>query len=257
MFTPFNNERKDSDIDMTPSGYFPNYGLSNSRSYMAKMNSKIRCNSLLAIGNPIVDISAEVTREILDKYHLKFGETVFADKNNVGFYQELENMPQVSYIPGGSIQNTLRIAAYCLNLEPSIRNFFKLTMLGATGADTYRDKIINSFNQLGVNHILEKIPNAQTSRCGVGIHMKERCLLPEIRASNLITDEFIKENMGEIIINSQRMNYGLNWEWSIIISKRIIKKYIFNINNNIFMYNVLHNYRYIIIRFNYGYSPIF
>ena len=199
MFTPFNNERKDSDIDMTPSGYFPNYGLSNSRSYMAKMNSKIRCNSLLAIGNPIVDISAEVTREILDKYHLKFGETVFADKNNVGFYQELENMPQVSYIPGGSIQNTLRIAAYCLNLEPSIRNFFKLTMLGATGADTYRDKIINSFNQLGVNHILEKIPNAQTSRCGVGIHMKERCLLPEIRASNLITDEFIKENMGEII----------------------------------------------------------
>ena len=198
MFTPFNNERKDSDIDMTPSGYFPNYGLGNSRSYIANMNSKIRFRSLLAIGNPIVDISAEVTREILDKYHLKFGETVFANKNNIGFYQELENMPQVSYIPGGSIQNTLRIAAYCLNLDPSIRQFFTLTMLGATGADTYRDKIINSFNQLGVNHILEKIPNAQTSRCGVGIHMKERCLLPEIRASNLITDEFIGEKQVEI-----------------------------------------------------------
>ena len=60
------------------------------------MNSKIRFRSLLAIGNPIVDISAEVTREILDKYHLKFGETVFANKNNVGFYQELENNLPVS-----------------------------------------------------------------------------------------------------------------------------------------------------------------
>ena len=196
MFTPFNNERKGSDIDMTPSGYFP---LGNSRSYMANNNSKFRFKSLLAIGNPIVDISAEVTREILDKYHLKFGETVFADKNNIGFYQELENMPQVSYLPGGSIQNTLRICAHCLNLDPSIKNnFFRLSMLGATGDDTYRDKIINSFNQLGVNYLLEKIPNVHTSRCGVGIHMKERCLLPEIRASNLISENFINENMDEI-----------------------------------------------------------
>ena len=197
MFTPFNNFQKNNDMEMSTSGYFPNYIQNNSHSLMAKINSKIRFNSLLAIGNPIVDISAEVTRDILIKYNLKFGETVFANQSNSGFYLELENMPQVTYIPGGSIQNTLRVAALCLNMENKA-NYFKLTMLGATGDDNYRNKIISAFNQLGVQHILEKIPNMQTSRCGVGIHQKERCLLPEIRASNCISEQFIKEHEKEI-----------------------------------------------------------
>ena len=196
MYTPFNNERKDSDIDMTNSGYFQN--LNYSHSFSTKVNPKIRFYSLLALGNPIVDISAEVTRDILEKYRLHFGETVFANQSNVGFFQELENMPQVTYIPGGSIQNTLRVTAFCLNTNPMNAKMFKLTMLGATGKDNYRDKIINAFNQLGVNHILEIVPNMPTSRCGVGIHQKERCLVPEIKASNQLTEEFINEHQDEI-----------------------------------------------------------
>ena len=133
-----------------------------------------------------------------EKYRLHFGETVFANQSNVGFFQELENMPQVTYIPGGSIQNTLRVTAFCLNTNPMNAKMFKLTMLGATGKDNYRDKIINAFNQLGVNHILEIVPNMPTSRCGVGIHQKERCLVPEIKASNQLTEEFINEHQDEI-----------------------------------------------------------
>ena len=197
MFTPYNNFQKNNDMEMSTSGYFPNYIPNNSHSLMVKINPKIRFNSLLAIGNPIVDISAEVTKDILIKYNLKFGETVFANQSNSGFYQELENMPQVTYIPGGSIQNTLRVAALCLNMENK-SNFFKLTMLGATGKDNYRNKIISAFDQLGVQHILEIIPNMPTSRCGVGIHQKERCLLPEIRASNCITEQFINDNENKI-----------------------------------------------------------
>ena len=199
MFTPFNNYQKGNDnMDISTSGYFPNYNINNSHSLMPKINSKIRFNSLIAIGNPIVDISAEVTKEILIKYNLKFGETVFADQSNILFFQELENMPQVTYIPGGSIQNALRVCALCLNMEPNKANMFRLTMLGATGNDNYRNKIIYAFGQLGVQHILEIIPNVQTSRCGVGIHQKERCLLPEIRASNCITEKFINDNEEEI-----------------------------------------------------------
>ena len=199
MFTPYNNYQKDSNaMEMSTSGYFQNYNINNSSSFMPKINSKIRFNSLLAIGNPIVDISAEVTRDILTKYNLKFGETVFANQYNDGFFQELENMPQVTYIPGGSIQNTLRVTALCLNMEPNKAKFFKLTMLGATGNDNYRNKIKYAFEQLGVQYILEIIPNVQTSRCGVGIHQKERCLLPQIRASNCITEKFIEDNEDQI-----------------------------------------------------------
>ena len=131
MFTPFNNYQKDSNMDISTSGYFPICNINNSHSLNQKINSKIRFNSLIAIGNPIVDISAEVTKDILIKYNLKFGETVFANQSNSGFYQELENMPQVTYIPGGSIQNTLRVAALCLNMEKEqnriIRKLWKCT----------------------------------------------------------------------------------------------------------------------------------
>ena len=193
---PTNNGLKDSNENMILSGNFPITDMPLSYSY--KIQTKPRFRSLIALGNPIVDISAEINKESIEKYHLSWGETVFADQYNVGFFQELENMPRVTYIPGGSIQNTLRVTAWCLFMDQNNKNNYKVTMLGATGKDNYRDKIINAFKYIGVNPILEMIPNMQTSRCGVGINQKERCLLPEIRASNCITEEFINEHQKEI-----------------------------------------------------------
>ena len=163
-----------------------------------KSFEKFRFLSLIAIGNPIVDISSNVSEDIIDKYGLKWGQTVFANESNKGFFKELEKNKDVKYIPGGSIQNTLRTASWCLKMEPGSDKIFKITMLGATGKDTYRNKIIDAFKFAGVKDLLEIIPNNETSRCGVGICKKERCLLPEIRASNMITVRFILDNMKEI-----------------------------------------------------------
>ncbi len=196
--TPF-NDQKDGNVDMTISGQFPYFNYSSQIIPQKINNSKIRFRSMIAIGNPIVDISAEITQEILKLYNLHFGETVFANPSNEGFYKALEDMPQVTYIPGGSIQNTLRVAAWCLYMNPENINLFKVTMLGATGNDTYCNKIISAFNQSGVNHILQKIPNMETSRCGVGIHQKERCLVPQIKASNCLTEDFVNEHEKEIM----------------------------------------------------------
>ena len=161
-------------------------------------SQKLRFRSLIAIGNPIVDITAQTDEETLKKFNLKLGGTVFANEENKGYFKLLEKDPKVKYIPGGSIQNTLRVASWCINMEPQTSKLFKITMLGATGKDNYRDKIINAFTLSGVNYLLECIPEEETSRCGVGIIKKERCLLPEIRASNKISEKFIKEHRDEI-----------------------------------------------------------
>ena len=145
---------------------------------------KLRLRSLIAIGNPIVDISSN-KEDVIDKFGLKWGETVFANESNVGFFKELEKNKNVKYIPGGSIQNTLRTCAWCLGMEPGRDKTFAITMLGATGKDSYRNKIIDALHFAGVKDLLECIPDKETSRCGVGICKKERCLLPEIRASNM------------------------------------------------------------------------
>ena len=141
-----------------------------------KSFQKVRFRSLIAIGNPIVDIIAEVSEKDIENFKLKSAQTVFAEKDNVGFFQVLESNPKVKYVPGGSIQNTLRIASW-----------------RATGKDSYRTKIIDAFTSAGVNQLLECIPELPTSRCGVGVYQKERSLLPEIRASNKISEEFIKD----------------------------------------------------------------
>ena len=175
-------------------------GMSISQSSV-EMPDKSRFHSMIAIGNPIVDITAEVSKGSLQKYRLKWGETVFADPTNIGFFDELESKPQVTYIPGGSIQNTLRVASWCLNMEPQNQNKYSITMIGATGNDEYKDKIINALNACGVKPLLQTIPNMSTSRCGVSIYKKERSCLPEIRASNCLTEDFVSEHQNEIIQN--------------------------------------------------------
>ena len=167
-----------------------------------------RLRRVIAIGNPIVDISAEIEKETLQRYKLVWGGTFFADESNMAFFDELESKPQVTYIPGGSIQNTLRVTNWCLNMEEQNKDKFYVTMLGAIGQDNYKDKIMNALKSAGVIPLLQPIPNISTSRCGVGICQKERCLLPHIKASNCLTDEFVKEHEDEIFNNDALLIEG-------------------------------------------------
>ena len=132
---------------------------------------------------------------------MKWGETVFANEKNYGFYEFLEKKPEVTYIPGGSIQNTLRTASWCLGMEEENKDKYSITMLGAIGNDGYKDKIMEALKSSGVKPLLQSISDMSTSRCGVGIFQKERSLLTEIRASNCLTDEFVKEHEEEIYAN--------------------------------------------------------
>jgi adenosine kinase len=70
-------------------------------------------------------------------------------------------------------------------------------MLGAVGNDIYKDKIINSLKEAKVEHMLE-ILQEKTSRCGVGIYKRDRCLVPDIQASKNISKEFIEEKLESI-----------------------------------------------------------
>ena len=209
FFTPFNNQNDNLAMSISQNIQFNN------------PISNFRFQNIIAIGNPIVDISSEIDKESIQKYRLKWGETVFVDPGNVGFFDELESKPQVTYIPGGSIQNTLRVASWCLNMEPNNIGKFSLTMLGATGTDPYKDKIVNALKSAGVVPLLQPIPNMSTSRCGVGIYKKERCLLTEIRASNCLTEDFVNENLNKIDMNDAFLIEGYFLQEKFEICKKL------------------------------------
>jgi adenosine kinase len=67
---------------------------------------------------------------------------------------------------------------------------------------------MNALNSAGVIPLLQPIPNISTSRCGVGICQKERCLLPHIKASNCLTNDFVKEHEEEIFNNDALLIEG-------------------------------------------------
>ena len=71
-------------------------------------------------------------------------------------------------------------------------------LLGCIGGDNYGQKISEALNSAGVKPILEVREDLKSSRCAVGIHLKERCLMPEIRASTMLSMDFVKSNLDSI-----------------------------------------------------------
>lgn len=64
---------------------------------------------VIALGNPIIDISAHTDEETIKKFEIEFGKTVFCNEKNCGFFDYLESKPEVTYIPGGSVTNSIRV----------------------------------------------------------------------------------------------------------------------------------------------------
>ena len=149
-------------------------------------------DSLIAIGNPIVDIIVTIDKETIQNCGLEWGRTVFNNDTTQKFLDDLDKRPVVTYTPGGSIMNTLRVCSWCLNMNPNDAGKYKITMLGAVGNDAFKDKIINSLKEVKVEPLLE-IKQGKTSRCGVGIYKKDKCLVPDIQASKYLCEEFNKE----------------------------------------------------------------
>ena len=161
------------------------------------MNVVYTANSLIALGNPIVDITVSIDKDTLQNYGLEYRGTIFCNEKTQKFLDELDKKPIVTYTPGGSVMNTLRVCSWILNMNQSESGRHRITMLGAVGNDIYKDKIFNSLKDAKVEPMLE-ILQERTSRCGVGIYKKDRCLVPDIQASKKLTKEFIEEKLDSI-----------------------------------------------------------
>ena len=172
---------------MTTSGEFP------SSYIMAQtMNKVFSVNSLIALGNPMIDITCSIDKDTIQNCGLEYRRTVFCNERTQKFLDDLDKRPIVTYTPGGSIMNTCRVCSWCLNTNQNDNKKYKITMLGAVGNDIFKDKIINSLREAKVEPLLEVLKE-KTSRCGVGIYKKDRCLVPDIQASKHLSKEFITE----------------------------------------------------------------
>jgi adenosine kinase len=183
--------------------------------------------SLIAVGDPIVDIISEIGTDIIKKYNMKWGDTVFLDENNDnGVYKELESMPEVRYVPGGAVENSIRVMAWCLNMDPNNKNKYKITMMGCAGDDLYRKKVMNALNELNVNILFQTLPGEKTSRCGVGIYRKERFLITQLRASKKLSEEFIQQNIQQILSHDSIIIEGYMLPNKLDLCKKLTESFV-------------------------------
>ena len=162
-------------------------------------------NSILGIGDCIVDIIAEIDKKIIEQYHLKNTKTKYIDENNKKIFDELNKMTCVYYIVGGSIQNILKSLSFSLyqnqlsnNINNDLSNInlnqnYNISMLGCVGGDIYKEKIINSLFQNKIRPLI-KLTNGETSKCAVGIYNKIPFIISDIKSSKNLDEEFILSN---------------------------------------------------------------
>ena len=196
-----------------------------------KTKERPEISSIIGIGDCLVDIIAEIDPQIIDIYHLKFDKTIYADDITNNIFTELETQPVVNCIPGGSVQNILRCLSFNLyqksiknnnfnynnlNYNFNKENNYNLCMLGCAGDDNYKEKIINLLNESKINPLINII-EGKTSRCGAGFYNKKPFLISEIKASKLLSKEFIISNKEDILSHEILLieGYYLQYQFEI------------------------------------------
>ncbi|KAJ6233110.1 hypothetical protein M0813_30216 [Anaeramoeba flamelloides] len=135
-------------------------------------------NIIMGMGNPLLDISAEVPEEVLSKYGIKPGNAVLAEEKHMPLYKELVGNYAVEYIAGGATQNSIRVAQWMLQKEGAT------WYTGAVGNDNFGKQLENSAKSDGVKPLYYTTEECGTGTCAVCIYKGERSLVANLGASN-------------------------------------------------------------------------
>ena len=102
--------------------------------------------ALMGLGNPLLDISADVDQSVLDKYGVKLNDAILAEEKHQPLYPELVAMDSVQYIGGGATQNSIRVAQWMSQAAPGMTSF-----VGCVGKDSYAEQLKAAVGSDGVN----------------------------------------------------------------------------------------------------------
>jgi adenosine kinase len=138
-------------------------------------------------GNPLLDISAEVSTDLLTKYDLKAANAILAEEKHVPLYEELSALPGVQYIPGGATLNSIRVANWMLE-EPGLCSY-----VGCVGKDKYGTTMTEKCTAEGLAVPFMVTEEQPTGTCGVLVTGIERSLVANLAAANLFKDEHFGE----------------------------------------------------------------
>eukprot|EP00053_Salpingoeca_punica_P003361 m.42757 g.42757 ORF g.42757 m.42757 type:complete len:345 (+) comp12136_c0_seq2:79-1113(+) len=142
-------------------------------------DNKVHEGVLFGMGNPLLDISAHVSTDVLTKYGLTANLAILAEPKHVPLYQELVDNHDVEYIAGGATQNSIRVAQWILGLPQAT------TYVGCIGKDSYGKKLRECAEGHGVRVAYLEDETTPTGTCACLVTGRERTLVANISAANM------------------------------------------------------------------------
>lgn len=133
---------------------------------------------LFGMGNPLLDISADVTTDYLDKYELKPNNATLAEPRHLPIYQDLVDNYTVEYIAGGATLNAIRVAQWMLGKE------FATSYVGCRGNDEFGQQLKKQATKDGVFVQCLVEDEDPTGTCACLITEKVRSLVANLGAAN-------------------------------------------------------------------------
>uniref|UniRef100_A0A667I5D7 Adenosine kinase n=1 Tax=Lynx canadensis TaxID=61383 RepID=A0A667I5D7_LYNCA len=141
-------------------------------------------NILFGMGNPLLDITAVVDKDFLDKYSLKPNDQILAEDKHKELFDELVKKFKVEYHAGGSTQNSIKVAQWMIQQPHKAATFF-----GCIGIDRFGEILKKKAAEAHVDaHYYEQ--NEQTTgTCAVCITGDNRSLVANLAAANCYKKE--------------------------------------------------------------------
>jgi len=152
------------------------------------MASSVQPGALLGMGNPLLDISTVVKKDLLEKYSLKANDAILYEKEDL--YDDLkENYgATLEYIAGGATQNSMRVAQWVLGVKKATAFF------GCVGKDDTAATLSKCAEDAGVDVRYQVNSELPTGKCAVLITGQDRSLVTKLDAANCFTVDHLEPN---------------------------------------------------------------
>ncbi|VFQ97592.1 unnamed protein product [Cuscuta campestris] len=156
---------------------------------------------LLGMGNPLLDISAVVDHDFLNKYEVKLNDAILADEKHLPMYEEMTSKYNVEYIAGGATQNSIRVAQWILQ-KPGATSF-----MGCIGKDKFGEEMKKNAKDSGVNVHYYEHETTATGTCAVCVIDGERSLIANLSAANCYKPDHLKKPENWALVEKAKYYY--------------------------------------------------
>lgn len=156
----------------------------------------------MGMGNPLLDISATVGQDVLDKYDVKLDSAILAEEKHQPLYPELMEKYNPDFIAGGATQNAIRVAQWMLKDKKGQTAF-----MGCVGNDNYGKTLEECATKDGVLVHYMKDADTPTGTCAALIKDGERALVANLAAANNFKPSHLETDKAKEIIEAAKYYY--------------------------------------------------